>query len=281
MILPATTSLYSLGGGDGSEADRLARAVAVREVRMYGEARPWEVPERFTAELALRDLAGCVDEEDATERVVARFVVARVVAWDELVALDPDGARADAREYVAVLPKGGERRALEGVLRASADGWPWQMAASLREAAECARAAGHRGGAFLLFRQAFGIARLAAAHAEAGRSARGIESLAREAAAANVARAWGARARRLERAAREGGAMMSVMPEGYTREQRNALEQAVRNGEELRCPACGERVMESRVGPRADVAYVRRRIWLLCSGCRRSTSLDVSAGGLP
>src|SRR5690606_19620778 len=125
----------------------------------------------------------------------------------------------------------GERRALEGVLKASAEERPWQMAASLREAGECARAAGHRGGAFLLFRQAFTVARLAAAHAEAARAARGIESLAREAAAVAFARTWASRARRMERAASERGAIMSAMAEGYTREQRNALAEALRNGE--------------------------------------------------
>jgi hypothetical protein len=281
MIMPAVNSPYSFGGSGGGEADRLAGRAAVREAAMKGDPRPWEAPERFTAELALRDLRSCENDADGTERVVARFVVARIAAWDALVALDPDGARADAHAYVAVLPGGSERRALESVLRASAEGRPWQMAVSLRDAAECARAAGHRGGAFLLFRQAFGAARHALARAEAARSARGIESLAREAGARNVARAWGARARRLERAAADGRAIMDAMAEGYTREHRHALDQAVRKGEALRCPVCGERVVESRVDPRADVAYVRRRIWLLCSGCRRSTSLDVSAGGPP
>src|SRR5690606_25448792 len=158
--------------------DPVSQAVAVREVGVR-EPRPWEVPERFTAELALRDLPGAENDADATERVVARFVVARIAAWDALVAADPLGARSGARTYVRVLPRGRERRALEGVLRASAEGRVWRMAVSRREAGECARVTGHRGGAFLLFRQAFGVARLAAASGEAAKSARGIESLAR------------------------------------------------------------------------------------------------------
>ena len=278
MILPAFTSLHSFEPGRGADGVVPSRLTGVRERRVSGGVRPWEVPERFAAELALRDLPACAGDEEATERVVARFVVARVAARDPLVAADPEGEHASARAYVAVLPSGAERRALDGVLRGSAEGRPWLLAVSLREAGELARAAGHRGGAFFLLRQAFAVARHAAARAEAARAARGIEELARDAAAGNVARAWAARAKRLERAAPDPAAIMHDMAEGYTREQRTALERAVREREELRCPACGERVVESRVAARADVAYVRRRIWLLCSGCRRAASLDVSAG---
>lgn len=279
MILPAFTAPYAPEPGRRTEGVFPSRVAGVRETRASGGIRPWEVPERFAAEFALRDLPGCAGDAEATERVVARFVVARIAAWDPLVAADPEGEHASARAYLSVLPAAAERNALENVLRAAAAGRPWLLAVSLREAGELAGAAGHRGGAYLLLRHAFAVARHAAARGEAARAARGIAELAREAAAGNVARAWAARAKRLERAAADPAAIMHGMAEGYTREQRAALERAVREREALRCPACGERVVESRVAPRADVAYVRRRIWLLCSGCRRSASLDVTGDG--
>ena len=93
MIMPAVSSLCSWIGSGGGKADRPARLAAVRESAVKGDSRSWDVPERFTAELALRDLPSCVEDADGTERVVARFVVARIAAWDALVAADPEGAR--------------------------------------------------------------------------------------------------------------------------------------------------------------------------------------------
>lgn len=57
--------------------------------------------------------------------------------------------------------------------------------------------------------------------------------------------------------------------------QRRLLEAALRKGEPLHCPACGQRLSEQTVPTPVDVAYVRHRVWVLCPSCRRTASLDV------
>jgi uncharacterized protein with PIN domain len=64
------------------------------------------------------------------------------------------------------------------------------------------------------------------------------------------------------------------MAETYTREQRSALEAALRQQAELRCPECDGAMTRQDVLPAANVPYVRHRVWLLCTQCRRSVSLD-------
>jgi len=63
---------------------------------------------------------------------------------------------------------------------------------------------------------------------------------------------------------------------GYSAAERRALAEAVRRGEApLRCPACGAALAIQPVRPRREVAYVRRRVWLLCPACRRTAALDL------
>lgn len=64
------------------------------------------------------------------------------------------------------------------------------------------------------------------------------------------------------------------MSGSYTRAQRAALEQALKANEELRCPECDTVLTPQPVVPASNVPYVRHRVWLLCTGCRRSASLD-------
>jgi len=45
-------------------------------------------------------------------------------------------------------------------------------------------------------------------------------------------------------------------------------------GEALRCPLCRGPLDERAVPPRADVSYVRDRIWLVCTACARTAVLD-------
>ena len=68
--------------------------------------------------------------------------------------------------------------------------------------------------------------------------------------------------------------MLLGMPDGFTREQRVMLEDALKQNRELRCPACGGTMSRQSVLPPASVPYVRHRVWLLCAQCRRSVSLD-------
>lgn len=62
---------------------------------------------------------------------------------------------------------------------------------------------------------------------------------------------------------------------GFDAAQRRELEEALRAGTSLLCPECGAELTQQRVEPRPEVAYVRRRVWVLCPGCRRTAGLDV------
>jgi len=66
------------------------------------------------------------------------------------------------------------------------------------------------------------------------------------------------------------------MVETYTREQRTVLAAALKQQAELRCPECGGAMTRQDVVPAANVPYVRHRVWLLCTECRRSVSLDTT-----
>ena len=68
------------------------------------------------------------------------------------------------------------------------------------------------------------------------------------------------------------------MSPGYSPAQRRALAEAARNGEPLRCPACGSDLIREEVQPRRDVPYVRRRLLLVCPGCKRAAAVDLAPG---
>jgi hypothetical protein len=61
----------------------------------------------------------------------------------------------------------------------------------------------------------------------------------------------------------------------YDAAQRRGLEVALNAGGPLHCPVCGAVLAQQRVEPVAAVAYVRRRVWVICPDCRRSASLDL------
>jgi len=60
----------------------------------------------------------------------------------------------------------------------------------------------------------------------------------------------------------------------FTPEQLAQLAPVVRRGEPARCPACGSAVDQRPVPPRADVSYVRDRVWLVCPACHRTGVID-------
>jgi hypothetical protein len=62
--------------------------------------------------------------------------------------------------------------------------------------------------------------------------------------------------------------------EGYTADQRRRLQDLLRAGQPLVCPACGGSLTQQRVAPPGEVSYVRRRVLLICTVCRRSAALD-------
>jgi hypothetical protein len=63
------------------------------------------------------------------------------------------------------------------------------------------------------------------------------------------------------------------MPEHFSAAERRELERALAAGRSV-CPRCGSALDRREVPPRADVSYVRDRIWLLCGGCGATAVLD-------
>jgi uncharacterized protein with PIN domain len=61
----------------------------------------------------------------------------------------------------------------------------------------------------------------------------------------------------------------------YAAAQQRALEAALARGQKLRCPQCNTALTARAVQAPAEVAYVRRRVWVICPACRRSASLDI------
>lgn len=70
----------------------------------------------------------------------------------------------------------------------------------------------------------------------------------------------------------------------FTAAERNLLAERVQAGDELVCPACGGELTRREVEPSEQVSYVRRRVWLLCTVCKRMGAVDVRevrGGGRP
>ena len=63
-------------------------------------------------------------------------------------------------------------------------------------------------------------------------------------------------------------------PERFSPEEERRLAATLRQGEQPPCPRCGGSLDEWQIPPRADVSYVRDRVWLVCPSCRRTAVLD-------
>ncbi len=61
---------------------------------------------------------------------------------------------------------------------------------------------------------------------------------------------------------------------GFSADEQRRIAHDVREGSEPTCPRCGASLDEWPVEPRPDVSYVRSRLWLVCTSCRRSVVLD-------
>lgn len=65
-----------------------------------------------------------------------------------------------------------------------------------------------------------------------------------------------------------------MSPSNYTPREEDRIVEALRAGRRPSCPRCEARLTEKDVPARDDVAYVRRRLWLVCGGCGRSFVVD-------
>lgn len=61
---------------------------------------------------------------------------------------------------------------------------------------------------------------------------------------------------------------------GFDAGTRRDLEHALSAGRPLTCPHCGIALSRQDVEPTPEVAYVRRRVWVICPQCRRTAGLD-------
>jgi predicted RNA-binding Zn-ribbon protein involved in translation (DUF1610 family) len=64
------------------------------------------------------------------------------------------------------------------------------------------------------------------------------------------------------------------MAENFNAAQRSELRSAWEAGAKLACPACGAAIATRAIPPKREVPYVRRRVWLICSSCKRSLTID-------
>jgi len=62
---------------------------------------------------------------------------------------------------------------------------------------------------------------------------------------------------------------------GYSPEEITQLGVEAREGAPLSCPHCLVPLDRRPVPPRADVSYVRDRVWVTCPSCQSSVVLDL------
>lgn len=60
----------------------------------------------------------------------------------------------------------------------------------------------------------------------------------------------------------------------YDAGERRELENDLAAGGTLMCPSCRVELSCREVERTKEVAYMRRRVWVLCPQCRRTASLD-------
>ncbi|CAN5634820.1 hypothetical protein BH23GEM10_BH23GEM10_02370 [soil metagenome] len=61
---------------------------------------------------------------------------------------------------------------------------------------------------------------------------------------------------------------------GYDAPTRRALEEDLGHGRPLECPYCHVALGSQDVERTPEIAYVRRRVWVICPQCRRTAGLD-------
>lgn len=241
----------------------------------------WETEvEPFPGALALWDLEDAPADDALT--VVARHAVLRCLA--ETARGHRGGARRSgraARHYLAASPDG-DAVPLRRLLRMRAAPAPVLFHALLA-AGMAARRARHDGGCYTLLRWAYELARLEHRPRAAARVAARLAGLAFAADAPMAARRWSARVRVLLEAGVPAAANDDYVERmeknasggGYDAAARRQLAQAIASGGVAACPVCSAPVTLTEVRPAPGVPYVRRRVWVLCTGCRRTAAVDV------
>lgn len=65
-----------------------------------------------------------------------------------------------------------------------------------------------------------------------------------------------------------------AMTDDFSPEETERLAEAIGAGLSPMCPTCIVPLDATKVPPRADVSYVRDRVWLVCASCHRRAVLD-------
>jgi hypothetical protein len=192
-------------------------------------------------------------------------------------------ARRAARIYLAAAPEE-DARALRRLLHRRAVR-PASLHRALLRAGLAARAAGHTGGAYTLLRWAFEVARLQHRRRHAASVAAHLAALALADGAQRAARRWTRRVHALLGDAGVPDALASTYLPGmektpsaggaFDAAQRRQIAESIAKGFVIACPACQAPLTTSEVRPARGVPYVRRRMWVLCTGCRRTAAVDV------
>lgn len=209
----------------------------------------WEIaPEPFIGALVLADLETAAPDDAAT--ILARFAVVRCMS-----TCGPDG-RAPARErraamrYLQAVPEEAAQSLRALVARRQSP--PATFYGALLAAARHAARRGHAGAACTFLRWASELARTV------------DDAVSPRCAQPYVAA--------MERSDGTGGG-------GYDARARRAIAERMARREPLVCPVCAAPLSVSDVRPPNVVSYVRRRVWVLCTGCRRTAALDVAEKG--
>lgn len=245
--------------------------------------------EPYPGALALWDLEDAGDGDAAT--IIARFAVASCV---RTAGAGRGRLRREARLRVSYA-RPHAQPALRRLLRAI-EGGPASLYHGLRAAGLEAATAGHAGGAYTFLRLAYEIATAASQRVPAARAAAHLARLAAADDAPYSAKHWNARVRALLGAEVQPSlALPATVPGhalvpyvqgmsesrdappggGYDAEDRRVIQAALGSGASLTCPACGALLAVSDVPQPSAVSYVRRRVRVVCTGCRRTASVDV------
>lgn len=260
----------------GDEPDRPRRRRRPREL--------WETEtEPFPGALTLWDLEEAAGDDAAT--IIARYAVVRC-----LIAAAAGRARTfryerrTARAYLDVTPEPA-RRPLRRLLGRGGT-LPAVLFRSLVEVGLHAAACAHAGGAYTFLRWAYEVALIEGRRRPAARVAAHLARLALEDDAPYSAHRWTARVHALVGDDGVPGSLdedyvarMNARNEppggGYDAAARRVLAQRIAAGGTLFCPVCNAPVSMTEVRPPQGVSYVRRRVWALCTGCRRTAAIDV------
>ncbi len=243
----------------------------------------WETEtEPFPGALALWDLEDAPADDAAT--VLARFSVLRCLAAVTAGRRAAGRhARRAAKGYLDVTPEAAARplRRLLGRRRAA----PAPLYRALVDAGLQAAERGHAGGAYALLRWAYEVAMVAGKSRPAARVAACMTRLAAEDDAPYSARRWTVRVHALVGDDGVPGPLVrsyvaGMKPNeeakggGYDADARRRLAASIAAGTPAMCPVCNAPVSMTEVRPPEGVSYVRRRVWVLCTGCRRTAALD-------